>query len=339
MHQKIMGLFLLLGVLIASTSGAGRSDPYVKAPQLGIHLGTLAHGKYDAITDVAGVKVGHVTHIEGEGKLIPGHGPVRTGVSAVIPRDDVWHHKVFAAALPLNGNGEMTGTAWVNEAGFLEVPIVMTDTLSVGRVDDGVVSWMIQKYPAVGISDDVPLPVVAECDNGFLNDIQGRHATAQDAVTALNSARTGPVAQGSVGAGTGMTAFEFKGGIGTASRKLAAKDGGYTVGVLVNDNAERRQTLTIAGAPVGREIKDLMPVRGRPGEGSVIIVIATDAPLLPDQLMRLARRAVFGYARDGGTSRTGSGDLIIAFSTANVIPHYPDARTFRVTSYDTYQMN
>jgi len=313
--------------------------PYVKAIALGIHIGSLEPGRYDAITDVAGVRVGQVTHIEGEGRLAPGIGPVRTGVTAVIPRTDVWHKKVFAAAWALNGNGEMTGTTWVNEAGWMEVPVMLTNTLSVGRVDDGVVSWMIKHNAGIGITDDVPLPVVAECDDEFLNDIQGRHANADDAVTALDSAAGGPVAQGGVGGGTGMISFEFKGGIGTASRVLPTSQGGYTVGVLVNTNTARRAELTVDGVPVGANIKDLLPKEGTQGNGSIIIVIATDAPLVHDQLMRLARRAALGLGRTGATARTGSGDLIIAFSTANVVPHYPEARTFTATILDQYHIN
>ena len=315
------------------------SGPYVKAPALGIRIGSLAPGRYDAITDVEGVRVGQVTHIVGSGKLVPGVGPVRTGVTAVLPRTDVWHHKVFAAAWALNGNGEMTGTTWVNEAGWMEVPVLMTNTLSVGRVDDGVVSWMMQRYPQIGIQDDVPLPVVAECDDEFLNDIQGRHATAADAVAALDAATGGNVTQGGVGGGTGMISFEFKGGIGTASRVLAARDGGYTVGVLVNTNTARRDELMVDGVPVGKNIHDLLPREGTQGNGSVIIVIATNAPLVHDQLERLAKRAALGLARTGATARTGSGDLIIAFSTANVVPHYPEARTFTATILDQYHIN
>jgi D-aminopeptidase len=330
--------FLLAAATIAA-SPYPTSGPYVKAPALGIHIGYLQPGRYDAITDVAGVLVGQVTHIEGSGKLVPGVGPVRTGVTAVLPRTDIWHKKVFAAAWALNGNGEMTGTTWVNEAGWMEVPVMMTSTLSVGRVDDGVVSWMIKQYPGIGIEDDVPLPVVAECDDSFLNDMQGRHDTADDAVAALDAATGGPVAQGGVGGGTGMISFEFKGGIGTASRVIAAKDGGYTVGVLVNTNTARRAELTVDGVPVGEHIPDLMPKEGPGGDGSIIIVIATNAPLLHDQLLRLARRAALGLARTGATARTGSGDLIIAFSTANVIPHYPEARTFTVTVLDQYHIN
>ncbi|MBC5826743.1 MAG: P1 family peptidase [Candidatus Eremiobacteraeota bacterium] len=334
---------LAVTIAVAVAASASRfiaaEGPYAKAPALGIHIGTLGHGRNDAITDVAGVRVGQITHIEGAGRLIPGRGPARTGVTAIIPRDDVWHKKVFAAAWALNGNGEMTGTTWINEAGWMEVPILLTDTLSVGRVDDGVVSWMLGRYPGIGTTDDVPLPVVAECDDAFLNDQPGRHNTAADAVAALSGAVGGPVSQGGVGAGTGMVSFEFKGGIGTASRVLPAAAGGYTVGVLVNTNTGRRNELTVAGVPVGSRIGDFLPKEPHAGDGSIIIVIATDAPLLHDQLLRLAKRAALGLARTGATSRTGSGDLIIAFSTANIVPHYPRARTFTVTVLDQYHIN
>lgn len=332
----IAALFAAATLTVAPFSAEG---PYAKAPALGIHIGSLQPGKYDAITDVAGVRVGQVTHIEGEGKLVPGVGPVRTGVTAIIPRANIWQKKVFAAAWALNGNGEMTGTTWVNEAGWMEVPILLTNSLSVGRVDDGVVSWMIKQYPGIGVDDDVPLPVVAECDDEWLNDIQGRHATADDAVAALDRATGGPVAQGGVGGGTGMISFDFKGGIGSASRVLAARDGGYTVGVLVNTNTARRHELRVDGVPVGAHITDLMEKEGSQGNGSIIIVVATDAPLLHDQLLRLAKRAALGLGRTGATARTGSGDLIIAFSTANVVPHYPEARTFSATILDQYHIN
>jgi D-aminopeptidase len=332
----IAALFAAAALPAAPIASQG---PYVKAPALGIRIGSLSPGKYDAITDVAGVRVGQVTHVKGDGKLVPGVGPVRTGVTAIIPRADIWHRKVFAAVWALNGNGEMTGATWINEAGWMEVPILLTDTLSVGRVDDGVISWMIKQYPEIGVTDDVPLPVVAECDDEWLNDIQGRHATAQDAGAALDAATGGPVAQGGVGAGTGMISFDFKGGIGTASRVLAARDGHYTVGVLVNTNTARRGELTIDGVPVGTHIGDLEPKEGSSGNGSIIIVIATDAPLLHDQLMRVAKRAALGLARTGATARTGSGDLFLAFSTANVVPHYPEARTFSATVLDQNHIN
>jgi len=315
------------------------SGPYAKAPALGIHLGTLPHGQYDAITDVAGVMVGQVTHIEGSGKLVPGVGPIRTGITGIIPRADIWHHRVFAAVWPLNGNGEMTGSLWVNEAGFLETPIVLTDSLSVGRVDDGVVSWMIEHNPKIGYIEDVPLPVVAEVNDDFLNDQQGRHNLPKDAVTALDSASGGPVAQGDVGAGTGAVAYEFHGGIGTASRVVPKNQGGYTVGVLVNANTfARRQDFTVDGVPVGANITDLRPV-DHSSEGSIIIVVGTDAPLSPLQLIDLCKHAALGLARTGASSREGSGDIIIAFSTANVVPYDSGHPTFTPTEMDRAFIN
>lgn len=324
---------------IGNGSAIASTGPYAKAPALGIHLGTLPHGQYDAITDVAGVSVGQVTHIVGSGKLVPGVGPVRTGVTGIIPRPDIWHHRVFAAVWPLNGNGEMTGALWVNESGFLETPIVLTDSLSVGRVDDGVVSWMIEHNPKIGYIEDVPLPVVAEVNDDFLNDQPGRHNLPKDAVTALNSAKGGPVAQGDVGAGTGAVAYEFHGGIGTASRVVAKNDGGYTVGVLVNANTfERRQDFTVDGVPVGANITDLRPA-DHSSEGSIIIVVATDAPLSPLQLIDVAKHAALGLARTGASSREGSGDIIIAFSTANVVPYDSGHPTFTPVEMDRAYIN
>ena len=322
--------------------------PHVK--DLGITIGRYASGEMNAITDVQGVKVGHVTIHEGEGALQVGQGPVRTGVTVIIPREDVWHHKVPAGAFVLNGTGEMTGLAWVAESGFLEYPIALTNTLNVPRVADGVMSWMIQRYPDIGITDDTLTPVVAECDDSRLNDSQGRHVSPEDVIHALETATIGPVPEGSVGAGTGMVSYQFKGGIGTASRVLPSEEGGYRVGVLVNANHGRRHELTIEGVPVGKIYNtDLSTVSRKaheesivtalgelPGEilqrrqdsGSIIIIIATDAPLDARQLSRLSRRATIGLARTGSISHHGSGDFVLAFSTGNVIPHYPEHRTF-----------
>ena len=315
-----------------------------RARDLGIVIGTYASGPLNAITDVAGVKVGHTTLISGEGPLKPGLGPVRTGVTVVIPRDDVWHKKVPAGSFVLNGTGEMTGLAWVSEAGFLEYPIALTNTLNVPRVANGVMTWMIGHYPEIGITDDTLTPVVAECDDGRLNDIQGRHVSEADVVAALNGATSGPVKEGTVGAGTGMVSYGFKGGIGSASRKLPVKEGGYTVGVLVNANHGRRPELIVAGVPVGR-IYDASSSAAAPAvqpgqsEGSIIIVVATDAPLDSRQLTRLAKRAALGLARTGSTARHGSGDFILAFSTANIIPHYPADPTFSLTQLADAHIN
>jgi len=278
-------------------------------------------GRLNAITDVDGVEVGHSTIISGQGKLEVGKGPVRTGVTVVLPRGGSFD-PVFAGWSCLNGNGEMTGTTWVEESGFLEGPVMITNTHSVGVVHDAVIEWILrrksvdQSYAEISWS----LPVVAETWDGRLNDINGFHVRREHAFEALDGAAQGPVAEGNVGGGTGMVCHQFKGGIGTSSRKLSKMQGGYTVGVLVQANYGSRELLTIAGAPVGREIPDLMPVIHEEvygGGSSIIVVVATDAPLLPHQLKRLARRVPLGIARVGGISSNGSGDIFTAFSTAN----------------------
>lgn len=318
-----------------------RPDPAAARPagrarlrELGITIGVLPPGRLNAITDVPGVKVGHVTLVSGDGKLVPGQGPVRTGVTAIVPRDDVWNHKVFAGGVVLNGNGQATALDWIREAGWLETPIVLTNTLSVGRVSDAVVTWMARKNPDMGIGDDVVLPCVAECDDSFLNDQRGRHVREPHVLAAIDGARPGPVAEGAVGAGTGMIAYRFKGGIGTASRVLPKEQGGWTVGVLVNANLGWREHLRIDGVPVGEHLKDLMPAR-KPSEGSIIMVVATDAPLLPNQLERLARRTALGLGRTGTVAAHSSGDFAIAFSTATDVPHYPEAKTMALTALNT----
>ncbi|MDH5774057.1 MAG: P1 family peptidase [Nitrospirota bacterium] len=325
---------------------------------LGIKIGQYQSGEWNAITDVPGVKVGHITIMEGTGDLIPGHGPVRTGATVIIPRDNVWHHKVPAGAFILNGTGEMTGLAWVAESGFLEYPIALTNTLNVPRVADGVMSWMIQQYPDIGIRDDTLTPVVAECDDSRLNDSQGRHVSPEDVVKALEEATSGPVAEGSVGAGTGMVSYQFKGGVGTASRVLPPEKGGYRVGVLVNANHGRRHEFTLAGVPVGRLYAEeehtiakegavtatpLHPkdfhLQKRQDSGSIIIILATDAPLDARQLVRLSKRATIGLARTGSISHHGSGDFVLAFSTGNSIPHYPKDPTFAMTHLADTHLN
>ena len=271
-----------------------------------------APGPLNAITDVAGVEVGHSTIIRGEGKLQVGVGPVRTGVTAIFPRGKNSPEPVFAGWFSLNGNGEMTGTSWVEESGFLEGPILITNTHSVGTVRDATIAWQLRQGPT---AQPWSLPVVAETWDGYLNDINGFHVKPEHVFEALDSARPGPVAEGNVGGGTGMICHEFKGGIGTASRKLAEKEGGYTVGVLVQCNYGLRRLLRIAGVPVGQEIREQLV--WEQDTGSIIIVVATDAPLLPHQLKRLARRAALGLARNGSISGDSSGDIFIAFSTAN----------------------
>jgi D-aminopeptidase len=309
-----------------------------RARDLGIVIGEGTPGPLNAITDVAGVRVGHATVIEGEGPLVAGHGPVRTGVTVVVPHDrDIWREPVFAAPHVLNGNGEMTGLEWVREAGMLGGAIGITNTHSVGVVRDALV--------AEGISSQSPgkfywsLPVVGETWDGLLNDTDGQHVKPKHLVAALADARTGVVAEGNVGGGTGMVCHEFKGGIGTASRRLPARVGGWTVGVLLQANYGRRSLLRIDGVPVGAEIgvDEVASPYGRlrgwgafpdelPGsavpvarerDGSIIIIVATDAPILPHQCRRLAQRASLGLARAGGLGSTTSGDLVLCFATGN----------------------
>ncbi|HQR15582.1 MAG TPA: P1 family peptidase [Nitrospira sp.] len=341
----------------AETSSEVTEQPRVRARALGLRLGQLEPGPLNAITDVPGVKVGQVTVMRGDGPLQPGQGPARTGVTVVVPREDVWHKKVPAGAFVLNGTGEMTGLAWVAESGFLEYPIALTNTLNVPRVADGVISWMLRRYPEIGITDDTLTPVVAECDDGRLNDIQGRHVSEADVMQALDDATSGPVAEGTVGAGTGMISYGFKGGIGTASRRLPAATGGFTVGVLVNANHGRRPELVMGGVPVGQRydaasvqssgLPDQNPERlhasreGSSGnaEGSIIVIIATDAPLDSRQLTRLGKRAALGLARTGSTARHGSGDFMLAFSTGNVIPHYPNEPIFSLAHLADTHLN
>jgi D-aminopeptidase len=335
--------FILLIILVLTTDqptvAKDINSARARARDLGIVIGKYQPGPRNAITDVAGVKVGHVTLVQGEGKLMPGKGPVRTGVTVIIPRDDVWHNKVPAGAFVLNGTGEMTGLAWIAESGFLEYPIALTNTLNVPRVANGVMTWMIQQYPGIGITDDTLTPVVAECDDSRLNDSQGRHVTEADVITALDTASNGSVTEGAVGAGTGMVSYGFKGGIGTSSRQVSDQEGGYTVGILVNANHGRREELMVEGIPVGKryDLDDHAAVSG--SEGSIIVVIATDAPLDARQLGRLAKRAALGLARTGSTARHGSGDFMLAFSTGNTIPHYPEALTFPMTRMADTHLN
>ncbi|MGH9710399.1 MAG: P1 family peptidase, partial [Candidatus Acidiferrales bacterium] len=281
-----------------------------------------ASGPLDAITDVSGVEVGFQTLISGSGKLVVGQGPVRTGVTAIFPRGKSSIDPVFAGWFTENGNGEMTGTTWVEESGFLTGPVLITNTHSVGVVRDAVIDWEFRHGFQAPAEDWWSLPVVAETWDGYLNDINGFHVKPADAFAAMNSAHGGEIEEGNVGGGTGMVCFEFKGGTGTASRKLSEKLGGYTVGVLVQCNFGTRHLLRIAGVPVGREIPgpEIWSLRGNPAvedRGSIIVVVATDAPLLPTQLKRLARRVTLGLGRLGSISGDGSGDIFIAFSTAN----------------------
>jgi D-aminopeptidase len=286
----------------------------VRARDLGVPFeGTP--GPLDSITDVKGVEVGYRTLISGDGKLVAGAGPVRTGVTAVFPRGKASVDPVFAGWFTENGNGEMTGTTWVQESGFLYGPVMITNTHSVGVVRDAVIAWQLQHGPGLPLEDWWSLPVVAETWDGYLNDINGFHVKAEDADAAMRDAHSGPIAEGNVGGGTGMICFEFKGGTGTASRQLPEKRGGYTVGVLVQCNFGTRHLLRIAGAPVGYEITGKRVWED--DTGSIIVVVATDAPLLPSQMKRIAKRVTLGLGRLGSVSGDGSGDIFIAFSTAN----------------------
>jgi L-aminopeptidase/D-esterase-like protein len=336
-------LALFFAVTLAATA-----QPKPRARDLGVPFDG-APGPNNAITDVKGVEVGHTTLISGEGKLVVGQGPVRTGVTAIHPRGKNNDDAVFAAWFTLNGNGEMTGTTWVEDSGFLTGPVMITNTHSVGVVRDAVIAWKVKHGTPDMEGYWWSLPVVAETWDGWLNDINGFHVHAEDAFHALDVAHTGPVEEGNVGGGTGMVCNEFKGGIGTSSRALDAKASGYTVGVLVQCNYGRRGQLRIAGVPVGKEIPEHLaygdetadsgtgiksPAKSMWGQpppavqrreappadhdtGSIIVVVATDAPLIPTQLKRLARRVSLGLGRDGSYSGDGSGDIFIAFSTAN----------------------
>jgi len=302
--------FLLLTILVGLA--AAQSKP--RARDLGVPFDGTP-GALNAITDVKGVEVGHTTLISGDGTSKIGEGPVRTGVTAVLPRGKDSSAPVFAGWFTENGNGEMTGTTWVEDSGFLEGPVMITNTHSVGVVRDAVIAWRLKHGGPDKEGYSWSLPVVAETWDGYLNDVNGFHVMPEDAFHALDTAQSGPVAEGNVGGGTGMICNEFKGGIGTASRVLDAKYGGYTVGVLVQCNYGQRDQLRIAGVPVGREIGG--PAVWDDDVGSIIVVVATDAPLIPTQLKRVARRVTLGLGRDGSYSGDGSGDIFIAFSTAN----------------------
>ncbi len=348
-----MHRYLLLAALTVAPTlwGQARPAPKPRARELGIpQAGTP--GPLNAITDVAGVEVGMTTLIRGEGKLVVGQGPVRTGVTAILPRGRSATSDVYAAWFTLNGNGEMTGTTWVEESGFLGGPVMITNTHSVGTVHRATIEYALRQHRAF----DWSLPVVAETWDGGLNDINGFHVTIDDALAALENARGGPVPEGNVGGGTGMTCHQFKGGTGTSSRRITVAGRPYTVGVLVQCNYGGRPRFSVAGVPVGEEIPDLTPCfaplpdgsyAGRPAcpttpgggggggaerasiergpdpgdpnqdQGSIIAVVATDAPLLPHQLKRVVKRAALGIGRMGGIGGNTSGDIFIAFSTAN----------------------
>jgi len=317
--RRLFALLILVSLPV-------QAAPRPRARDLGVPFDGTP-GPWNAITDVAGVAVGHETLVSGEGKLVPGKGPVRTGVTAIFPRGRGVDRPVPAGWFSLNGNGELTGAAWIEESGFLEGPVMLTGTHSVGAVRDATIAWRVKHGPSDAEGYWWSLPVVGETWDGELNDVNGFHVKPEHVARAIEAAKPGPVTEGSVGGGTGSICFEFKGGIGTSSRKLER----YTVGVLVQCNCGRRPQLTIAGVPVGREIPE-HPAYGTPGEnGSILIVIATDAPLLPHQLKRVARRASLALGRLGSISGNGSGDLFVAFSTAD--PAWDPAKKVNTLSY------
>ncbi len=335
MHNRFQPI---IGLFVASIVTFDTAQAKERARDLGIALDGTP-GPFNAITDVAGVEVGYATLIKGEGKRVVGEGPVRTGVTAILPRGRNSFQPVFAAFYAGNGNGDMTGTHWIEESGVLETPVMITNTLSVGTVRDTVIGWMVTKNAA----GPFWYPVAAETSDGRLNDQKGQHVRAEHVIQALESARSGRIDEGNVGGGTGMLCNGFKGGTGTSSRVLSAEEGGYTVGVLVQCNYGDRSELRIAGIPVGREIRGYEPCVAQrvdppglrfdgsapplcddppapsiePEQGSIIVVAATDAPLTPDQLKRIARRVSLGMGRLGSIHGNGSGDIFIAFSTAN----------------------
>ncbi len=320
LHATIMRYLTAVCLLVSIQSIVVAQKP--RARDIGIPFNGTT-GKYNAITDVKGVEVGYSTIISGQGKNIRGKGPVRTGVTAILPRGRN-NNPVYANWYSLNGNGEMTGTTWVTESGFLETPIMITNTNSVGVVRDAVLKWFVDKH---WYKEDFwyTYPLVAETYDGFLNDIYGFQVKESNAYEALDSAKSGYIKEGNVGGGTGMMCLGFKGGTGTASRIVKIKDSTYTVGVLVQSNFGRKSSLTIAGVPVGKELMDTlnnelkMPAQSyrKEGDGSIIVVVATDAPLLPHQLKRIAQRVSLGIGAVGGYGTNGSGDIFIAFSTAN----------------------
>jgi len=308
-------------------------DARIRARSLGLPLGQFKPGRYNAITDVAGVRVGHSTIIRGGGPLKPGKGPVRTGVTAIWPNGgNVFEQRVVGGGFVLNGAGEVSGLTQVMEWGLIETPILLTNTLSVGSVSDATVQYMIDKYPGIGDYHDVIIPLVGECDDSWLNDIAGRHVKHAQVHEALKTATDGPVQEGAVGGGTGMICCDFKGGIGTSSRKLPEVHGGYTLGVLVMSNFGKMHNLRFGGLPLGEFLEDRYRNFPRRGQtyGSIIAVVATDAPLLQHQINRLCKRVALGIGRVGSFAAHGSGEIVVGFSTANAIPRETKKMVHRI---------
>lgn len=303
----------------------GEDEKRSRARALGVTFGDYPPGPLNAITDVGEVRVGQVTLVAGEGALRPGEGPVRTGVTVIVPHaGNLFREKLPAAVHTINGYGQVLGFEFIRELGLLESPIALTNTLNVGLVADALVEAAIRQSPEIGVRTGTVHVVVGETNDGYLNDIQGRHVRPHHVHQALAEATGGPVAEGAVGAGTGTTCYGWKGGIGSASRQLPAEAGGFRMGVLVQSNFGRPQDLTIGGVAVGRLLRPLAPAGDAPERGSVMVVLATDAPLDARQLARLAARAGAGLVRTGSHHGHASGDFVIAFSTAVRFPHAPD---------------
>ena len=305
-----------------------------RARDLGVAPGHFEPGPWNAITDVAGVRVGHSTIIHGSGRRADGSGVARTGVTAVLPCADVFHERVFGGTFTLNGAGEVSGLTQVQEWGIIETPILLTNTLAVGTVARATVEWMLDKHPGIGKHHDVVIPLVGECDDSWLNDIAAGHVRPEHVVAALESASAGPVAEGSVGGGTGMITCDLKAGIGTSSRRLPESMGGWTLGVLVMSNFGRLEDLRLDGVPIGRTLAargGLVGPERRPLDGSIIAVFATDAPLLSHQLNRVAKRVALGIGRVGSYAAHGSGEIVLGFSTRNRVPRDHQRSTFDLT--------
>lgn len=311
------------------------SSKRVRARELGIVIGRFRPGPLNAITDVTNVAVGHCTLIEGSGEIKPGEGPIRTGVTAILPNGgDVFHNRVVGGGFVLNGAGEVSGLTQVLEWGLIETPILLTNTLSVGAVSDATVKYMVENWPGIGTRHDVVIPVVGECDDSWLNEIAGSHVREEHVLEALKSAKSGPVAEGCVGGGTGMITCDLKAGIGTSSRVTEEADGGYTVGVLVMSNFGELADLRVEGIPVGRWLEPTFESlkKRRHNYGSIIAVLATDAPLLPHQLTRLSKRVALGIGRAGSYAAHGSGEIVVAFSTGNTVARTSTAKTVTMQS-------
>ncbi len=300
--------------------------------QLGIRIGRYQTGRYNAITDVPGVRVGQITLIDGSGELRVGEGPVRTGVTAILPNADIFSQRAIGSAFILNGAGEVSGLTQVTEWGLIETPIILTNTLAVGTCSDAVVRYMVERHPGIGIEHDVIIPVVGECDDSWLNDIGGGHIKDEHVYEALEKASDGPVAEGNVGGGTGMITCDFKAGIGTSSRRLPHHDGGYTIGVLVMSNFGKMRDLRLDGIPIGEIIiQRFRDKRLRDSvAGSIIVVVATNAPLSAHQVARLCKRSALGIGRVGSFAEHGSGEIIVGFSTANAVPRETNKMIYKM---------